>query len=205
MLKPTGSQDDQLLITDLGSAQRVLRMPGRLSLVEVGAAYTGAPVGEIAAQLAAALPRAKVATMQEAVKSRMQALGQYRSFSYAIVAVVVAIQALVVFVTMMGSVSQRTHEIGVFRALGFRRSHITRLILLEAVIASVVAGALGYLAGMGVTYAVLPLVAGGAEVVWAPLVGLIAVGLAVAIGALAALYPALRAGAMDPSEALRAI
>ena len=92
---------------------------------------------------------------------------------------VVAIQALVVFVTMMGSVSQRTHEIGVFRALGFRRAHITRLILLEAVIASVVAGVLGYLAGMGVTYVVLPFVASSAQVAWAPLLGIIAVGLAV--------------------------
>jgi putative ABC transport system permease protein len=205
ILQPTGSQDDQLLVTDLRSAQQVLDMPGKLTLVEVSALYAGAPVDAISAQLAAALPQAKVATMQEAVKSRMQAVSQYRSFSYAIVGVVVAIQALVVFVTMMGSVSQRTHEIGVFRALGFRRAHITRLILLEAVIASVVAGVLGYLAGMGVTYVVLPLVASSAQVAWAPLLGVVAVGLAVTIGALAALYPALRAGAMDPTDALRSL
>jgi putative ABC transport system permease protein len=205
ILQPTGSQDDQLLVTDLRSAQQVLGMPGKLTLIEVSALYAGAPVETISAQLAAALPQAKVATMQEAVKSRMQAVDQYKSFSYAIVAVVVAIQALVVFVTMMGSVSQRTHEIGVFRAIGFRRAHITRLILLEAAIASVVAGILGYFAGMGVTAVVLPLVASGAQVAWAPLLGVIAVGLAVAIGALAALYPALRAGAMDPTDALRAL
>ena len=205
ILQPTGSQDDQLLVTDLRSAQQVLGMPGKLTLIELSALDAGAPVDEISAQLAAALPQAKVATMQEAVKSRLQAVSQYRSFSYAIVGVVIAIQALVVFVTMMGSVSQRTHEIGVFRAIGFRRAHITRLILLEAIIASVIAGILGYLAGMGVTYVVLPFVASGAVVAWEPLLGVVAVGLAVAIGALAALYPALRAGAMDPTDALRSL
>ena len=205
ILEPTGSQDDQLLVTDLASAQQVLKMPGKLTLVEVSAQDAGAPVQTISEQLSAALPQAKVATMQEAVKSREQAVSQYRAFSYAIVAVVVAIQALVVFVTMMSSVSQRTHEIGVFRALGFRRAHITRLILLEAVIAGLVAGVLGYLAGMGVTYVVLPFVAGSAQVAWAPLLGIIAVGLALLIGVLAALYPALRAGSMDPTDALRAL
>jgi putative ABC transport system permease protein len=205
ILQPTGSQDDQLLVTDLPSAQQVLKMPGKLTLVEISAQAAGAPVETIASQLAAALPQAKVATMQEAVKSRMQAVGEYRSFSYAIVAVVVAIQALVVFVTMMGSVSQRTHEIGVFRALGFRRAHITRLILLEALVASVIAGILGYLAGMSVTYVVLPFVAKSAQVAWVPLVGVVAVSMAVAIGLLAAAYPALRAGSMDPTDALRSL
>jgi len=205
ILEPTGSQDDQLLVTDLASAQQVLKMPGKLTLVEVSAQDAGAPVQTISEQLSAALPQAKVATMQEAVKSREQAVSQYRAFSYAIVTVVVAIQALVVFVTMMSSVSQRTHEIGVFRALGFRRAHITRLILLEAVIAGLVAGVLGYLAGMGVTYVVLPFVAGSAQVAWAPLLGIIAVALALLIGVLAALYPALRAGSMDPTDALRAL
>ena len=70
------------------------------------------------------------------------------------------------FLTMMGSVSERTTEIGVFRAIGFRREQITRLVLLEAVAAGVAAGVLGYAAGMAVSYAVLPFVArGGAGVV----------------------------------------
>jgi len=51
----------------------------------------------------------------------------------------------------------------------------------------------------------LPLVAHSAEVAWAPLFGFAAVVLAVAIGGLAALYPALHAGKMDPTEALRAL
>jgi putative ABC transport system permease protein len=205
VLRPTGSQDDSLLIADLGAAQQVLGEPGKVTMVEVAALYAGAPVSRIAAEIAAALPGATVTPMQEAVKSRQHAVDQFRKFSYAIVGVVVAIEALVVFLTVMGSVSERTREIGVFRAIGFRRVHITRVILVEAVIAGALAGVLGYVAGMGATYAVLPLVAHSAEVAWTPLLGLVAVVLAIAIGGVASLYPALHAGKLDPTEALRAL
>jgi putative ABC transport system permease protein len=205
VLRETGSQDDSLLIADLGAVQQVLKQPGKVTLVEIAAQYAGAPVERIAREIGAALPQAKVTALQEAVKSRQHAVDQFRRFTYAIVGVVVAIEALVVFLTVMGSVSERTREIGVFRAIGFRRVHITRLILIEAVIASTLAGVLGFAAGMGITYLVLPLVAHSAEVAWAPLLGLVAVVLAVAIGGLASLYPALHAGKMDPTEALRAL
>ena len=205
VLRPTGQQDDGLLIADLGAVQQVLGRPGEVSLVEVAARYAGAPVSRIAGEISRALPGARVTALQEAVKSRQHAVDQFRSFSYAIVGVVVAIEALVVFLTVMGSVAERTHEIGVFRAIGYRRVHIGRLILVEALIASAVAGVLGYAAGMGVTYAILPLVAHSAEVSWAPLLGFTAVVLAVGIGGLASLYPALHAGKLDPTEALRAL
>jgi putative ABC transport system permease protein len=205
ILRETGSQDDGLLITDLRAAQKVLHQEGKVTLVQIAALYADAPVDQIVKELSAALPGGEVTAMQEAVKGRMHAVDEFRSFGYAIVGVVIAIEALVVFITVMGSVNERTHEIGVFRAIGYRRVHITRLILIEALIASLIAGVLGYLAGMGVTYAVLPLVARSAEVAWAPLLGLAAVALAVSIGALASLYPALHAGRMDPTEALRAL
>jgi putative ABC transport system permease protein len=205
VLRETGSQDDSLLIADLGAAQQVLGQPGKVTLVEIAAQYAGAPVERIASEIGAALPQAKVTAMQEAVKSRQHAVDQFRKFSFAIVGVVIAIEALVVFLTVMSSVSERTREIGVFRAIGFRRGHITRLILIEAVIASGLAGVFGYAAGMAVTYVALPLVAHSAQVAWAPLLGFTAVILAVAIGGLASLYPALHAGKMDPTESLRAL
>jgi putative ABC transport system permease protein len=195
ILAETGSQDDDLLIIDLATAQRMLDKPGELTLIEIGARYHEVPVSRVVEQLAEALPEAKVAEVQQTVQNR----------GYALAAVVVAIEALVVFVTMMGSVRERTGEIGLFRALGFQRGHITRLVLIEAAAISLFAGLLGYVAGMGAVHAVLPLVAEGVQVLWTPLLAVASVGLSVAIGALASLYPALAAGKLDPTEALRSL
>jgi putative ABC transport system permease protein len=206
VLHPTGSQDDDLLIADLDTAQGILRMPGRVSMVQVAALCSACPVEKIVAQLGAVLPGTKVTAMQQQVENRMHVIDQFRLFGWIVAGLIIVIEALVVFVTMMGSVNERTREIGIFRALGFRRLHVTGLILTEAAVASLVAGVLGYLAGMGVSYALLPLLSGaGGTVTWMPALAAGAVGLAVAIGAVASLYPALRAARMDPTVALRAL
>jgi putative ABC transport system permease protein len=121
--------------------------------------------------------------------------------------VVVFIGALIVFVTMMGSVNERTTEIGVFRAIGFRKSHIMRIILLEAALVSLLAGVLGYLAGMGGARLALPFMAESSKalLVWDVWVAVGSVGLSITLGLLASLYPALHASRMDPTEALRAL
>ena len=79
--------------------------------------------------------------------------------------------------------------------------------LIEAAVASVVAGVLGYLAGMAISYVLLPFFAKGGEVdiAWAPPLAVGAVLLAVFIGSLGSLYPALHASRLDPTVALRAI
>ena len=207
VLKPTGSQDDDLLITDLGAAQTLLGKPGRVTLVQVAALCSDCPVEEIAAQLGEVLPGTKVTAMQQVTKNRMHALDVFRTFSYVVAGVIIAIEALVVFVTMMGSVNARTREIGIFRALGFRRTHVTGLILIEAGVASALAGVLGYLAGMGLSYALLPFFAEGlgVSISWTPLLAAGAVLLALLIGSLGSLYPALHASRLDPTIALRAI
>jgi putative ABC transport system permease protein len=206
ILRPTGSQDDNLLITDLSAAQGVLRKPGKVSMVQVAALCSNCPVEKIVAQLGGVLPGTKVTAMQEKVKNRMHAIDQFRMFSWIVAGVIIVIEALVVFVTMMGSVNARTREIGIFRALGFRRGHVTGLILIEASAASLLAGVLGYLAGMAVSYVLLPLLGGaGVSVSWAPALAGGAVGLAVVIGATASLYPALHASRLDPTVALRAL
>jgi len=207
VLRPTGSEDDEVLITDLAVAQRLLGKPGKVSMVEVAALCSNCPVEEISAQIGAVLPGTKVTAMQQIVKNRMHALEVFRTFSYVVAGVIIGIEALVVFVTMMGSVNARTREIGIFRALGFRRSHVTGLILIEAVAASVVAGVLGYLVGMGASYALLPIFADGpgVDVTWRPVVAAGAVLLGLAIGSLASLYPALHASRLDPTVALRSL
>jgi len=141
------------------------------------------------------------------VEGRLKALDQFKRFSYALGGVVAFIGSLIVFVTMMGSVNERTTEIGVFRAIGFRKSHIMRIILLEALLVSLLAGLVGFASGMGAARLALQFMAEGknALLVWDMSVTFGSIGLAVVVGLLASLYPALHASRMDPTEALRAL
>jgi putative ABC transport system permease protein len=207
LLDQTGSQDDALIFAPLAKAQKLLGKEGKITLVEVAALCSGCPIGDMVVQIAEKLPDAKVSAIQQVVESRIHALDQFRRFSYGVAAVVVFIGALIVFVTMMGSVNERTVEIGVFRAIGFRRSHIMRIILLEAVLVSLLAGLLGYASGMGAAKLALPLMAEGknAALVWDTAVTFGSIALALVVGVLASLYPALHASKMDPTEALRAL
>lgn len=206
ILHETGSQDDDLLIVSLSAAQALLKKEGIVSLVEVAALCGDCPVDEIVTQISTVLPGTKVGAIQQVVKARIHALEQFRVFSMGVAAVVVLIGGLVVFVTMMGSVNERTREIGIFRALGFRRSHVVGLILMEAAWVSLLSGILGFLFGMGATRLILPFLAEAhVQLMWSPLLGGGAVLLALVVGTLASFYPALHASRMDPTEALRAL
>jgi putative ABC transport system permease protein len=212
ILEATGSQDDHILFTSLATAQSILRKEGRISLAEVAALCSGCPIEEMVKQISEILPGANVMAIKQVVEGRMETLNQFRKVSYGLSAIVVLVGALVVLVTMMGSVRERTAEIGIFRAIGFRSSHIMKIILLEAGIVSVLAGVLGYLVGLGATkIALLFIVAGGGHgshgiaLPVDPWLAGAALSLAIVLGLAASYYPARLAARMDPCEALRAL
>ena len=206
LLARTGSQDDQLLIAPLSVAQVELDKQGQLSMVEIAALCHDCPVDDMVNQLQQVLPGTDVQAVQQVVKTRMHALDQFRLFAWGVAVTVVIIGALLVFVTMMGAISERTREIGIFRAIGYRRRHVLHMVLMEAAIVSTLSGALGYLVGVGATLIALPLFEGGkATWHWNPTLAVSAVLAAVLVGLLASLQPALRASRLEPSEALRAL
>jgi putative ABC transport system permease protein len=157
-------------------------------------------------QIAEKFPEAKVTALKQAVMSKMQSIELFKSFSYGIAVLVVFIGSLLVFITMMGSVNERTREIGIFRAIGFRRGHVMRIILLEAMVVGLIGGLFGVIGGNGVAWLVMPMVIKGGVFAGINMnLGGIAILLAVALSLLASLYPALKASRLDPSEALRAL
>ena len=207
ILQPTGSQDDQLIFTRLSTAQSLFDKNGRLSMVEVAALCQDCPIDAMVEQISEALPAAKVMAIQQVVKGRMETLAHFKKFSYGISGVILLIGSLVVLVTMMGSVRERTDEIGVFRAIGFRRRHVMKIVFLEAAIVSGLAGILGYLLGWGVTKAAVHFFIEGHSG-FVPFNIELASGaliLALLIGLASSAYPAIIASRLDPNEALRAL
>lgn len=207
VLEPTGSQDDSLIFTDLAAAQEILGKKGSVTLVEVAALCKDCPISEMVGQISEAIPSANVMAIQQVVKSRLETIEHLSRFSWGISSVVLLVGGLMVLVTMMGSVRERTAEIGVFRAIGFRRSHVMSIIFTESALVSLLAGILGYPAGLGIASAALPLFSQGegAHVAFDPTLAGAAIAVSLLLGLAASLYPALAASNMDPNEALRAM
>jgi putative ABC transport system permease protein len=205
VLAPTGSQDDEILLASIATAQAILGKEGLYSVVEVSALCRDCPVGDIVNQISEQIPTARVSAVQQVVKAKMQALDHLVKLTVGISAVVLFIGVLIVLVTMMGSIKERTREIGIFRAIGFRQSHIIKIILTEAAAVSLAAGVLGWIFGLGIARVSLPFFAGSeaGSLAISPLLAAGSVLMALVTGLLASVYPAIRAVRMAPGEALR--
>ncbi|MEX1138704.1 MAG: FtsX-like permease family protein [Bacteroidota bacterium] len=206
ILEETGSQDDEIVFIDLQSAQRLFGKPQEVSLIEVAALCYDCPIEEIVRQTSAKLPGAKVVAIRQTIESKMEAMHRFEHFSYGISAVVLLVASLIVVTNMTASVNERTREIGVFRAIGFRQVHVMKIILTEALLISVLAGLLGYLAGLGISRIAAPFLMNGDDGVMVNYLLLgVSLALAVVIGISSSIYPAYRASRLDPSIALRAL
>jgi putative ABC transport system permease protein len=205
ILDDTGSQDDQLLFARLPTAQSILGKEGQISMAEVAALCSGCPIEDMVKQISEVIPGAKVMGIKQVVQGRMETLHHFQKFGYGLSGLVMLVGGLVVLVTMMGSIRERTSEFGIFRAIGFRRSHLIRIVLLEAAIISTIAGLAGYVAGLGAAKVFTPLFSESLTVA-VPFDPVLAVGvllLALVLGLASSAYPALMAARLDPNEALR--
>jgi len=135
-------------------------------------------------------------------------LNLYKQATSGIFAVLVGVVALslvvggiVIMNIMLMVVSERTREIGLRKALGARRADILSQVLTESVTLSIFGGmvgiTLGFLAAMTIA-AVTPLPARLEP--WSVILG---IGITAAVGLFFGMYPASRAAALDPIEALR--
>ena len=135
-------------------------------------------------------------------------LNLYKQATSGIFAVLVGVVALslvvggiVIMNIMLMVVSERTREIGLRKALGARRADIMSQVLTESVTLSIFGGmvgiALGFLAALGIA-AVTPLPARLEP--WSVVLG---IGITAGVGLFFGMYPASRAAALDPIEALR--
>jgi putative ABC transport system permease protein len=103
---------------------------------------------------------------------------------------------------MLATVTERTREIGIRRALGAKRRDITQQFLIETVVLSGVGGLLGVCLGVTIPQIIVYFVEKQKAFVTGSSV-ILAFSISVAIGILFGLYPARRAALMDPIEALR--
>jgi putative ABC transport system permease protein len=129
-------------------------------------------------------------------------LDNFGAVVVAIAGISLVIGGIVIMNIMLVSVTERTREIGVRKALGARRKDILLQFLIESATMSLVGGVIGVVAGIGVAKVITVLIAFPSEVaIWSILVGLF---VAIAVGLFFGVYPAHKASQLDPIAALRA-
>ncbi len=206
VLNPLGTSEDGIIIGDLHEIQKVLGKEGKISMIEVSAFCRGCPISEMTLQIAEKFPNGKVTALKQSVMAKMQTIDMIKTFSFGISVLVIFVGSLLVFVTMMGSVNERTREIGIFRAIGFRKGHIMQIILFEAMLIGIAGGVTGYFSGNGIAAAIIPYIIEGGKFSGFDLsLGGTSILLSLSLSLFASLYPAHKASMLDPGDALRAL
>jgi putative ABC transport system permease protein len=143
----------------------------------------------------------EVTRPSDALEARAAAATAFTELFLGLGAVALIVGGVGIANVMLMSVLERRAEIGLRRALGATRRHIALQFVSEALALAFVGGILGVLAGAGIA------VAYALSQGWAPIIPAVAVvgGVvaALAIGAIAGFYPAMRAARLSPTDALR--
>ena len=207
ILEPTGAQDDQMIFMDITEAQVLFNKSGALSLIEVAALCYNCPIEEIVRQTSEKLPSAKVTAIRQTIETKMEAMHRFEQFSIGISVLILIISGLIVFTNVSASVNERTREIGIFRAIGFRRFQIIKMILIEVFVASSTAGAIGFIIGLLSSKALAPIISmnSNTPVLYDFNLLIISITLSITVGFLSSIYPAYRASKLDPTIALRSL
>lgn len=143
----------------------------------------------------------EVSRPSDALEAREAASDAFTNLFLGLGAVALLVGGVGIANVMVISVLERRAEIGLRRALGATRRHVAVQFLGEALLLAIVGGVGGVLLGVGVTAVYAR--SQGWEVLVPTLAWVGGLAAAIVIGAVAGLYPALRAARLSPTEALR--
>jgi putative ABC transport system permease protein len=223
VMQSYGQQADKSAIMPLNTARRYI-VGGRDELNQILVQAASVPVVAAAEDQVTRIlddrhrikdPRQRDFEVQS-LGSRLQSFNQILRiltlFTAAVAAISLVVGGIGVLNIMLVTVTERTREIGIRKAIGATRGAILKQFLIEAIVLTSLGGLLGIGAGIGLSFlggAIAPSLdpASGAFASFAPEVSIpsviISFAISIAIGLLAGGYPANRAARMRPVEALR--
>ncbi len=130
-------------------------------------------------------------------------LNMVETASMAISLLAIVIGGIGIINTMIMSVFERTREIGVLKAVGWKGRRILGMILGESIVLTFLAGIVGIILGIVGIEAIVRFTDTAMVLTFTPSLALKALGIAVIVGIIGGIYPAYRASKLPPTEALR--
>jgi len=205
-----GSQDDMIFIP-ISTAQRYLVGSSYVSTISIQAPDQASMVGLQQQVTDLLLTRHKISDPTQAdfsvlnqadiVATASSVTGTFTILLGAIAGISLLVGGIGIMNMMLTTVTERTREIGLRKAIGAKKSDISIQFLSESVMLTVVGGVLGALFGYLAALLVTQFTGIATQVSWSSV--LLAFGVSAGIGILFGYYPARRAAGLNPIEALR--
>ncbi|TDA68936.1 MAG: FtsX-like permease family protein [Clostridia bacterium] len=206
VLAAKGGGQDSVVVIPATTAARLMHSPGVRTL------YLAAPTSEtvdmVSARLEALLLRRyrdenafRLFSQTQMLETVGQVTGTLTLMLAGIAGISLLVGGIGIMNIMLVSVTERTREIGIRKALGARRRDILGQFLFEAATLSGLGGVIGLALGWGGSLLIGRLA--GMQTAVAPDIAALAFGISVAVGVFFGLYPASRAASLSPVEALR--
>lgn len=152
---------------------------------------------------------ANVITMSSILESIQSVLSIISLFLVGIAAIALVVASIGIMNTMLTSVMERTHEIGIMKAIGADNFDVMVIFLTEGILISFIGGVVGTILGIvgGKVFSTLSSSSAGPGIPIEPSVSIftisLAIGVALFVGIISSLYPARKAAKMSPIEAVR--
>ncbi len=214
-----GNQDDQMLIPittlqEKVQAQRTTRGGHNVNTIYVqltnsNKATTAAALQDIGAVLDqrhhVVQDDFTIRSQDDLLAAANQVTGVMTMLLGAIAGISLVVGGIGIMNIMLVSVTERTREIGIRKAIGAKKRDILVQFLVESVVVSVVGGAIGVAIGAAIAHIISGINMGGQAIhaVVAPDAVVLAFGVSAAIGIFFGIYPANRAASLNPIDALR--
>jgi putative ABC transport system permease protein len=183
----------------LGAMQEALESPGKATYIMVKVRNPAEQV-EVAKRINAALPGNKIQFTRDLFTSLEKSIPFLGVFLRILVGLAAIVSAVVVMLAMYTTITERTREIGILKALGASRRYIVFIIESEALLISVIGLLVGFVFSFIIGYGIARVYGLFFEFTWSW--GLTAAAIGILGGAFGALYPAWRASNLDAVSAL---